>query len=784
MRILLLMLFLLMTSAMWAQEENDLRQIYRQAEEEYAIGRFDSSIRLLDGNLSDFDGALKTSAYRLLSLCYLGKESVSEAELYASLLLKEDPYYSTSINDPLRFADLIERLKRGEETTITTASQQAESIEEAPVPVTLITQEMIKASGARTLKEALIAFVPGMTDIESNEEMNIAMRGVYSSGQEKILIMLDGHRLNSYSTNTSRPDFSLSLDKVKQIEVLRGPASSLYGGVALTAVVNIITYSGYEINGAKLKVKAGNHGQFAGSFLFGKQYLDWNVMGWASVYNASGEKVNIPVEEQKGTLPVPGDIIIGGFNKKPSFDVGLNLGWKNFSLLYNTNFSKTVAPYSMSYFFAPYSYDKYRTFQGNAPGFAKLSHHVEASVEKQWNRFQFKATMNLDIENQSRYQIGGDTIPDVGYNILIPVGTNDTILVTQGAFQNHNWQETTWGVALQGNYQYELNERNKGTVSAGVQWNRFCLKDSYYLEGDHYNRVLVTFDESKNLYTGSEKNANAYIQLKHQFDDWLILNLGLRYDYKKRRNRQVLHEYSPRVAFIIVQPKWNLKFSYAKSFVDAPYFYRNNTLDTTTGGENLLSEYLHSYQCTFIANHLLPGLEFDVNLFYNRATDFIVPDGLVYTNAGALENIGTELSTAYSYRKFRSWFNLTWQHVLSFDKYNVKGNTVYNVPAITSNLVMSYELWKNLYVNTHLNILSKQTSLYEMPDSQGNMLSEDIDIPARAIWNVGMGYHHDKYEIDFYFHNILNKHYEQGGTSIAPIRQQGLWFDVSLAYKF
>ena len=287
-----------------------------------------------------------------------------------------------------------------------------------------------------------------------------------------------------------------------------------------------------------------------------------------------------------------------------------------------------------------------------------------------------------------------------------------------------------------------------------------------------------------NLYTGSEKNANAYIQLKHQFDDWLILNLGLRYDYKKRRNRQVLHEYSPRVAFIIVQPKWNLKFSYAKSFVDAPYFYRNNTLDTTTGGENLLSEYLHSYQCTFIANHLLPGLEFDVNLFYNRATDFIVPDGLVYTNAGALENIGTELSTAYSYRKFRSWFNLTWQHVLSFDKYNVKGNTVYNVPAITSNLVMSYELWKNLYVNTHLNILSKQTSLYEMPDSQGNMMSEDIDIPARAIWNVGMGYHHDKYEIDFYLHNILNKHYEQGGTSIAPIRQQGLWFDVSLAYKF
>lgn len=329
-----------------------------------------------------------------------------------------------------------------------------------------------------------------------------------------------------------------------------------------------------------------------------------------------------------------------------------------------------------------------------------------------------------------------------------------------------------------------LNNRNKGTISVGIQRDCFHLKDSYYVEGDHYNRVLVTFDESKNLYTGKEINANAYFQIKHQWDDWLILNLGLRYDYKKRRNQQILHEYSPRVAFILVQPKWNLKFSYAKSFVDAPYFYRNNTLDTTTGGESLLSEYLHSYQCSFIANHLIPNLEFDINLFYNRATDFIVPDRLNYTNAGALENIGTELSAAYTYKKFKSWFNLTWQHVLSYDKYNVKGKSVYNVPSVASNIVASYELLKNFYVNTHLNIYSRQTSLYETMDSQGSVLSKDLEVPARAIWNFGLKYCHDKYEINFNAHNLLNKSYEQGGTSIAPIQQQGFWFDISLAYKF
>lgn len=778
-------LFLLLASTVCAQQEDGrLRDIYQQAEEAYSIGRFDSSIHLLDTHLNEFQGTLKVSAYRLLSLCYLSQDKTESAEQYANLLLKEDPYYSVTIYDPLRFSDMIERLKRGESATITTASQQAESIEEAPVPVTLITKEMIEISGARTLKEALITFVPGMTDVASNEETNIAMRGIYSSGQEKILIMLNGHRLNSYSTNTARPDFSISLDKVKQIEVLRGPASSLYGGVALTAVVNIITLSGHDIDGAKLKVGAGNHGQFKGSFLFGKQYLDWKLMGWASVYNASGEKVEVPVDEQLGGMPVPGSIIIGGFNRKPSFDVGLDLSWKNFQLLYNTNYSKTVAPYSMSYFFAPYSYKKYRTFQGNAPGFASLAHHLEAAIDKQWNDFHLKISTTLDIENQNRYQVGGDSIPDYLNYILFPVATSDTILLTSGTFQWHNWQETTWGINLQGNYHYELNEKNKGTISVGGQWNRFRLNDSYYVEGDHYNRVLVTFDESKNLYIGNETNASAYIQLKHQWDDWLILNLGLRYDYKKRRNQQVLHEYSPRVAFIILQPKWNLKFSYAKSFVDAPYFYRNNTLDTTTGGESLLSEYLHSYQCSFIANHLIPNLEFDINLFYNRATDFIVPEHLNYTNAGALENIGTELSAAYTYKKFKSWFNLTWQHVLSYDKYNVKGKSVYNVPSVASNIVASYELLKNFYVNTHLNIYSRQTSLYETMDSQGSVLSKDLEVPARAIWNFGLKYYHDKYEIDFNAHNLLNKSYEQGGTSIAPIQQQGFWFDISLAYKF
>ena len=100
------------------QEESDLRQLYLQAEEEYNIGRFDASIRLLEGNVANFRGALRESAYRLLALCYLNQDNTPEAEQYFSLLLKEDASYNVTIHDPLRFADIVEWFLNGGYDTI------------------------------------------------------------------------------------------------------------------------------------------------------------------------------------------------------------------------------------------------------------------------------------------------------------------------------------------------------------------------------------------------------------------------------------------------------------------------------------------------------------------------------------------------------------------------------------------------------------------------------------------------------------------------------------------
>ncbi|MEN8219517.1 MAG: TonB-dependent receptor plug domain-containing protein, partial [Pseudomonadota bacterium] len=59
------------------------------------------------------------------------------------------------------------------------ASGQGEPLSEVPVPVTVITSQMITDIGAKNLKDALITYVPGITFVQDHNEVNVAGRGVY-----------------------------------------------------------------------------------------------------------------------------------------------------------------------------------------------------------------------------------------------------------------------------------------------------------------------------------------------------------------------------------------------------------------------------------------------------------------------------------------------------------------------------------------------------------------------------------------------------------------------------
>ena len=207
---------------------------------------------------------LSASARRLL-LCSLF--IFPNVMLSASLTMAQEAVDLDQVN----LSDLLD-------IKIESASKQSEPWAEVPVPVTVVTKDMIKASGVRTVGDALVLFVPGYTYSQDRNESLFAVRGIYATAQQKVLVLVNGHRINSRSYLTGTADYGIALHNLERIEVLRGPGSSLYGNVALSGVVNLITKKGKDVHGHMVEVGAGNFGQARTRLLTGDGGEDWDVL--------------------------------------------------------------------------------------------------------------------------------------------------------------------------------------------------------------------------------------------------------------------------------------------------------------------------------------------------------------------------------------------------------------------------------------------------------------------------------------------------------------------------
>ena len=846
---LLFIIFSLLFSPARAQDDSQMRQVYGQAESDYQIGRIEQARDALLENLNSFHGNLRQNALRLIALSYLARFDVQQTEQYATLLLEQNPYYSPSSNDPAEFADIVNNIKAGMTATITTASSQAESLAEVPVPTTLITAEMIQNSGARNLQEVLAAYVPGMNLIDCNEDINIAMRGIYSVGQEKILIMLNGHRLNDYATNTAAPDFTMSLEKVKQIEVLRGPASSLYGGVALTAVINIITKLGGDVDGLQFKASAGNYGQVKADALFGKRYFDVDLLVWGSVYRNRGEKYDVSNERvDESTYGMPFDHVrLGRVGDHPNYEVGLQLDWRGFQFLYDTRFSQYVAPFTMTSLALSYNRENYRTYNGLKPCFSNYARHAEVSYSHQINSFYLKYAATYDKMDITRYQALNDVpMPGLGQTIGLPATVDSVISALGGISRYVNGQEDNYGFQFKGSYAYTLSEDHKGNIGFGTEYSHFNVDDIRYQIGYGFEYNSPEDPQIRNTGRGSEDTGDVYLQLKHQWRS-LILNAGLRYDFKVQYDDTQIRELSPRVALILLRPKWNIKLSYSKSFVDAPYIYRKANIMTVlmTGGNvdeaiSLSPERVHSFQLSFAGNNWVKGLNFEVNGFYNRATDLIMTYITTYQNAGKNKTGGVEVMASYrspltvssvsgsGLPRFTANWNFTWMRTFKsnlmnlglpeiLDKYystDIDANN--NTPSVMSNLVFAWQATKQLKLHTHLLFEGRQTSYnadlvqlvhaanglmaYQQYASAGMQAEAAAamqsaifaargviikkEMPARAIVSLGGEYTLGPVTFGLNVHNLLGTHYYRSGMNTNLIPQQGRWFLGSLAVRW
>ncbi len=159
---------------------------------------------------------------------------------------------------------------------VSTASYGEKPLREQPGVITVITEEEIKRTGARDLIDVL-NLVPGFSFAgEVTEVVGIGTRGIWAN-EGKVLIQIDGIELNETLFGTLQFNNHISADQIRQIEIIRGPGSAMYGGTAELAVIKITT-KGSEIDGGWISSDFSyNHGEVNSKFDFagGKEYENW-----------------------------------------------------------------------------------------------------------------------------------------------------------------------------------------------------------------------------------------------------------------------------------------------------------------------------------------------------------------------------------------------------------------------------------------------------------------------------------------------------------------------------
>jgi outer membrane receptor protein involved in Fe transport len=208
-----------------------------------------------------------------------------------------------------------------EEQVVVTASKIEQQLVNAPATVSVVTSDVIASSPATNYAE-LLRSVPGMNITQTSaRDFNINMRGATSTLSTSQLALIDGRSLYLDFFGFVAWDFlPVNPSEIRQIEVIRGPASAVWGANALSGVVNFITKTPREMAGSSFTMGVGTLGREVNDDGRGNGSL-WYFNGThaAAVNDRWSYKVSAGAFGQDA-LPRPQGIIPNGQNTPyPSF---------------------------------------------------------------------------------------------------------------------------------------------------------------------------------------------------------------------------------------------------------------------------------------------------------------------------------------------------------------------------------------------------------------------------------------------------------------------------------
>jgi iron complex outermembrane receptor protein len=497
------------------------------------------------------------------------------------------------------------------------ASKHEQAVAEAPASVSIVTQQDIKQYGYRTLGD-LLRSVRGFYVSYDRVYNSIGVRGVNRPGDfgGRVLINIDGHRLNEpvFDSTFAHTDFLLDMDLVDRVEILHGPASSLYGNNAFFTVINVVTRRGRDVGGVEVSGAAASYDTYTGRLTYGNRFTNGVELLLSGTYlNSEGdERLHFP-EFNAINNGVAEDL--DGTEAKSAFG---SISYHDFTLeggFIDRRKHVPTAPFASL---------------GAAFGTVFNDPHFLYVDERAFAELKFAHEFDHDWSVQARvyydhYRFDG-TFP---FNYFRPAPGPITI--------NRDLDQAQWagGEALVSKTLWEQQRLTLGGE----------FREDFQLDVANFDVAPpASYVNSRN----DEHSFAFYAQDEVSILTNLILNVGVRYDYFSTFGDTV----NPRAA--IIHNPWRegtFKFLYGEAF-RAPNAYELFYVQPGfKANPDLKEETIRSYEMVY-EQGLPMNLRFSGSLFLNQIEHLIVPivdpgDGQsVFVNIDEAEALGVETELA------------------------------------------------------------------------------------------------------------------------------------------
>lgn len=666
---------------------------------------------------------------------------------------------------------------------VVSATRSEKKLLDTAASVSLITDKDLDKMHINNLDEAFVkipgVYVGRLSGIGSTTSQTV-MRGVNAANS--VAVLVDGVQVND-SYNGSVTWSAIPVDMVKRVEVLRGPASVLYGGNALAGVINIITKD-VDKTSVNLKLSYGsNNTQNHSLYVAGKasDKLDFNV-------NYEKKKtdgyITDPVLSSKAVFGAETTTtntgakrwIIGNKGKRQWDENTVGVGFK-----YHFDESKSLAlDFTKNEY--EYSYSAPTSYFGDDI-IKKAGTYFSTPGEKASNKYNM--TYN-DSEN--------------GWKAV--VGYSDQ-------YKQHDTSISKATDSSKPNTRFSFDLQKNQTISAnnnavfGLNYRKDEMDATVYKLADKFNSDSKIAVDS--MASGTNKSFSAYVMDEHKFSERWTATAGLRYDKWSTDGRILLpnkteainydestyDNWSPSLS-VMYKPEADssVYLSWGKAF-EAPSLYRMYSSSYSSNVYNIANPNLKPQKAeTFelgykkdLNNKSAIGVSvYDTKykgLLYKNSLGVV--DGMnatCYQNAGEAEAKGFELELNHNFDdKWSAFLNYTYQNpvIKKALKATEKDKYVTAIPreVFRAGVTYSDDKWSGLLTGEYI---SKRFSKTDNSDTVNGVYGS---YDPYFIMNMDISYSFNKnYTLTASVNNILDRDF------FNYYYQPGRTYSVELNYRF